>query len=302
MDQRKRRQIQSHDVSCGSKEPPEWCPARHCLLSGKECSVEHEFNGRHMLSSAQPLYDRNGKLRYILTSDIDLTDIIRQKEELRRAMEAAQAADRAKSMFLATMSHEIRTPLNAVLGFSDLLLDARLSAKEQTEYLQAIHLAGNSLLNLINDILDLSKLEAEQTEIIPAPTNLPELLHEVAAIFREKIREKHLDYRQEIPPRLPILELDRLRLRQILLNLLGNAVKFTENGSVSLTVTFEPQDHSRADSVSAWRIRESESGKTPARQSSSRLSSRMHFVTLMCITEPGSGWQFHIVWCREWAA
>ena len=234
-----------HDVSCGSKEPPEWCPARHCLLSGKECSVEHEFNGRHMLSSAQPLYDRNGKLRYILTSDIDLTDIIRQKEELRRAMEAAQAADRAKSMFLATMSHEIRTPLNAVLGFSDLLLDARLSAKEQTEYLQAIHLAGNSLLNLINDILDLSKLEAEQTEIIPAPTNLPELLHEVAAIFREKIREKHLDYRQEIPPRLPILELDRLRLRQILLNLLGNAVKFTENGSVSLTVTFEPQDHSR---------------------------------------------------------
>lgn len=237
--------LKCYEASCGSKEPPEWCPARHCLLSGKECSVEHEFNGRHMLSSAQPLYDRNGKLRYILTSDIDLTDIIRQKEELRRAMEAAQAADRAKSMFLATMSHEIRTPLNAVLGFSDLLLDARLSAKEQTEYLQAIHLAGNSLLNLINDILDLSKLEAEQTEIIPAPTNLPELLHEVVAIFREKIREKRLDYRQEIPPRLPILELDRLRLRQILLNLLGNAVKFTENGSVSLTVTFEPQDHSR---------------------------------------------------------
>lgn len=234
-----------HDVSCGSKEPPEWCPVRHCLLSGREYSAEYELNGRHMLSSAQPLYDRNGKLRYILTSDIDLTDIIRQKEELRRAMEAAQAADRAKSMFLATMSHEIRTPLNAVLGFSDLLLDAHLSAKEQTEYLQAIHLAGNSLLSLINDILDLSKLEAEQTEIIPVPTDLPELLHEVAAIFREKLREKHLDYRREVPDDLPILELDRLRLRQILLNLFGNAVKFTENGSVSLTVAFEPQDQTR---------------------------------------------------------
>lgn len=231
--------VKCYEASCGAGAAPPECPLRQVLLSGRECSREHEYRGRHIRTSAQPLRDHHGELRYILLSDIDLTDIVHQKEELRHAMEAAQAADRAKSMFLATMSHEIRTPLNAVLGFSELLRHDGVTKQEQTEYLEAIRLAGNSLLGLLNDILDLSKLEAEQLEITPVPTDLPELIHEVAAIFSDKIRRKHLEFRQEFPEQLPILELDRLRLRQILLNLLGNAVKFTEHGSISLRVTFE---------------------------------------------------------------
>lgn len=168
--------------------------------------------------------------------------LIRRKyqTELLSAVEKAKAADRAKSMFLASMSHEIRTPLNAVIGFSELLKDNNLPPEEQRDYLAGIASSGNALLALINDVLDLSKLEAGQMKFSPVEVDVAELLEEIGGIFKQRCRSKGLDFRIDIPAELPHLMLDKLRLRQILFNLIGNALKFTAAGSVTVGVRFEP--------------------------------------------------------------
>ncbi|MBS1369573.1 MAG: transporter substrate-binding domain-containing protein [Lentisphaeria bacterium] len=162
----------------------------------------------------------------------------RAAEHLKEAVAQAQAADRAKSFFLASMSHEIRTPLNAVIGFSELLKDGALPAAVQQDYLAAISSAGNALLALINDVLDLSKLEADQMVFSPVETDFAALVHEVESIFRQKSGERGLYLRDSMPPELPRIDLDTLRVRQILFNLVGNAVKFTEKGGIDIIVEF----------------------------------------------------------------
>ncbi len=156
-------------------------------------------------------------------------------EKLQAAKDAAEKANRAKSEFLANMSHEIRTPLNAVTGFSELL-SSMVRDTKQLGYLQAIKAAGKSLLTLINDILDLSKIEAGKMTIAYAPVNPRVLFTEIRQVFQTRIKEKALDFRIDLPPDLPeILELDETRLRQVLLNIVGNAVKFTHEGGVTLS-------------------------------------------------------------------
>ena len=166
--------------------------------------------------------------------------------ELNNAIKSAESAAKAKSLFLATMSHEIRTPLNAILGFSQLLQDESLPPAEASEYLRSIHYAGNALLSLINDILDLSKLDAEQMIIQPEPVNLRELLFELEAVFTAKAKAQGIDLITNVPDDLPILNLDERRLRQVLLNVIGNAVKFTKQGSVSVSLTFFKLNEKRA--------------------------------------------------------
>jgi len=161
----------------------------------------------------------------------------RSQRQILDALAEAQDANRAKSYFLATMSHELRTPLNAVIGFSELLQTGQLSAEEQHDYLRSINLAGTSLLSLINDVLDLSKLEAEQLVLSPQLTNLQEMFQEIQAVFLYKVNEKNLSLDIVCPEDLPVLKLDSMRLRQILLNLVGNAVKFTSAGSISVHAT-----------------------------------------------------------------
>lgn len=155
------------------------------------------------------------------------------------ALHAAEAADRAKSYFLASMSHEIRTPLNAVIGFSELLGDGTLPESTRQEYLSGIAFAGNSLLALINDVLDLSKLEAGQMLFVPVETDFEALAREVGGIFRPKCLEHGLSLGYEIDP-IPPVYVDKLRLRQILFNLIGNALKFTLEGEIRVAASFTP--------------------------------------------------------------
>ena len=159
-------------------------------------------------------------------------------ETERAARHAAEAANRAKSEFLAGMSHELRTPLNAVLGYAQLLaMDGGLSA-QQARGVHTIHQSGLHLLALINDILDLARIEAGHTELRPEPLKLPDLLRSVVDLMKVKADEKQLAFRFVAGDGLPDVVLaDERRLRQVLLNLLGNAIKFTDVGSVSLSAS-----------------------------------------------------------------
>jgi len=160
------------------------------------------------------------------------------------ALERAQAADKAKSFFIASVSHEIRTPLNSVIGFAELLREGGVSKDQEKEYLDAISSSANALLMLINDVLDLSKLEANQMKIITAFTDFNALCREVMLIFTFRAKENDNQLISDVPEDLPELDVDNIRIRQIIINLLGNAVKFTKNGSITLRVSFTPDPDS----------------------------------------------------------
>lgn len=177
-------------------------------------------------------------------------DIARRTEleaELIAARASAEAAASAKSSFLANMSHEIRTPMNGVLGFADLLLEADLPL-DQHRHVQLIADSGRAMMRLLNDILDLSKIEAGQMQVVPEPVELRHALRNCFKLIRPAAEQKQLELCFDIAPELPaFVQLDGLRLRQIVLNLLGNAVKFTERGSVRFRARPDPADPAMLD-------------------------------------------------------
>jgi len=158
--------------------------------------------------------------------------------ELRDAKESADSANKAKSEFLANMSHELRTPLNGILGYAQILGRSKVLPDKERHGIYIIHQCGSHLLNLINDVLDLSKIEARKLELSPKVLHLPSLLQGVVEICQIRADQKGLDFHYEPSANLPIgVTADEKRLRQVLINLLGNAIKFTDKGSVTLRVT-----------------------------------------------------------------
>ena len=159
-------------------------------------------------------------------------------QELKEAKEKAEAANRAKSLFLAQMNHELRTPLSAILGFSKIIeMDKQPDVKHQ-KYAKSIHDAGSHLLNIIEDILDISKIEAGKMELVPTYFNFPYFLKNLAEMLELRAKEKEIYLKCELDSNLPeIVEADENKLRQVLINLIGNAIKFTKKGRVTLRVT-----------------------------------------------------------------
>jgi PAS domain S-box-containing protein len=197
-----------------------------------------------------------------------IQDVTWQKEterKLVKAKELAEAANVAKSDFLANMSHEIRTPLNSVVGFSELLMRTQLN-DTQKQYMQSVHQSANVLLDLINDILDFSKIEAGKLELSPEKTDLWELASQVTDMVRYKANEKQLELLLHLSPQLPrYATLDAVRLKQVLINLLSNATKFTEKGEIEISI--EPTNTARQGYASLhFAVRDTGIGIAPDKQ------------------------------------
>lgn len=189
-------------------------------------------------------YDENVSVKEIIGFGIDVTDQKTLFSQLEAAKYEAEEANRAKSDFLANMSHEIRTPMNGVIGTADLLAQTNLTQK-QKNYLKIIKSSGRTLLEIVNEILDYSKIDAGKFEFAQEPFFLRECIEETAALMHSLAQEKGLKFDLVIDSDLPdCVEGDSLRLRQILTNLIGNAIKFTSQGCVSLNVRFDKNDKS----------------------------------------------------------
>jgi len=193
---------------------------------------EHSY-----ISSKLPFFNANKEVIGIIGTSEDITERIENEHKLKKATEDAIAANLSKSTFLSNMSHEIRTPMNAILGYSQLLQDDSNLTKEQQESLRTINKSGKHLLDLINDILDMSKIEAGRIALKPANFDFIELLKEVEQLFKMKAKQKNLKLAFQLTLGVPKnIFADESRIKQVIINLLGNALKFTADGFVHVLI------------------------------------------------------------------
>ncbi len=185
----------------------------------------------------QPLRTADGRLTGFMAIEADITSRKQAEQELRRAKELAEAASQAKSAFLANMSHEIRTPLTGILGFTDVLRTGNVTVPQTQNYLNIIHSCGTHLLTLLNDILDLSKIEAGRMDFESVEVSPQQIVTDVLSLLRVRAQEKGLTLEAIWTTDVPeTIQTDPARLRQLLMNLIANAIKFTERGSVSVLI------------------------------------------------------------------
>ena len=216
---------------------PERAEAGIKLVLGESKLKDYELTARArdgketvVSYNATTFHDRDRKLQGVFAAARDVTERKRYEQSL-------QQANRAKSVFLANMSHEIRTPMNAILGFSQLMLRDQELTPRQCQYLGTINRSGEHLLALINDILEMSKIEAGRTTLNPSTFDLPALLKDLEMMFRVRTDEKKLSFSVEMIGDVPqYIVTDINKLRQVFINVLGNAVKFTEQGGIGLRV------------------------------------------------------------------
>ncbi|MFZ5774746.1 MAG: GAF domain-containing protein [Thermodesulfobacteriota bacterium] len=260
-----------HDIFFGELCQGSRCPLAQ-VLAGEE-RVEDEAEKENLLGqkftcqiTAVPFRDQGGRIIGVVENFRDISSRKQMEDELRQTRDTAEAANRSKSEFIANMSHEIRTPLNGILGLTTLTLHSELTEK-QRQHLDLIKKSGERLLEILNQILDFSKIEAGRLELAPQSFLLRDMLGEIVEEFSLVTEEKGLFFCLEVSPEVPNQwHGDALRLRQVLSNLLNNAVKFTEHGGISLSVGVEEHRQDAGRYRLHFVVRDTGIGVDPAKE------------------------------------